>query len=115
MEYRVPTEEGMVVLDALHWVQAHLAPGLDPVREGLRRWPGSDDEHEPRIHPAGAGRCECPPEDEPRSHGKDELRREQQQEELTADVRKLQPEEQGERCDRQEQHGPGDVRDLGSG
>src|SRR5438876_7016013 len=28
IEYRLPTEEGMVVLDALHWVQAHLAPDL---------------------------------------------------------------------------------------
>ncbi len=28
VEYRLPTEEGMVVLDALHWVQAHLAPDL---------------------------------------------------------------------------------------
>ena len=29
IEYRVPTEEGMLVLDALHWVQAHLAPDLN--------------------------------------------------------------------------------------
>ncbi len=28
VEYDVPTEEGMVVLDALHWVQAHEAPDL---------------------------------------------------------------------------------------
>jgi succinate dehydrogenase / fumarate reductase iron-sulfur subunit len=28
VEYRVPTEEGMVVLDALHWIQGHQAPDL---------------------------------------------------------------------------------------
>ena len=28
VEYRVPTEEGMVVLDALHWIQANVAPDL---------------------------------------------------------------------------------------
>jgi succinate dehydrogenase / fumarate reductase iron-sulfur subunit len=28
VEYRVPVEEGMVVLDALHWIQANLAPDL---------------------------------------------------------------------------------------
>src|SRR5215468_6017075 len=28
VDYPVPTEEGMVVLDALHWIQAHLAPDL---------------------------------------------------------------------------------------
>jgi succinate dehydrogenase iron-sulfur subunit len=28
VEYRVPVEEGMVVLDALHWIQAHEAPDL---------------------------------------------------------------------------------------
>ncbi len=28
VDYDVPVEEGMVVLDALHWVQAHLAPDL---------------------------------------------------------------------------------------
>jgi succinate dehydrogenase iron-sulfur subunit len=27
-EYEVPVEEGMVVLDALHWIQANLAPDL---------------------------------------------------------------------------------------
>jgi succinate dehydrogenase / fumarate reductase iron-sulfur subunit len=27
-EFEVPVEEGMVVLDALHWIQAHLAPDL---------------------------------------------------------------------------------------
>src|SRR5919201_5004312 len=27
-EFDVPVEEGMVVLDALHWIQAHLAPDL---------------------------------------------------------------------------------------
>ena len=26
-EFEVPVEEGMVVLDALHWIQAHAAPG----------------------------------------------------------------------------------------
>jgi succinate dehydrogenase / fumarate reductase iron-sulfur subunit len=28
VEYRVPAEEGMVVLDALHWIQAHVASDL---------------------------------------------------------------------------------------
>ena len=28
VEYSVPVEEGMVVLDALHWIQAHDAPDL---------------------------------------------------------------------------------------
>jgi succinate dehydrogenase / fumarate reductase, iron-sulfur subunit len=28
VEYTVPVEEGMVVLDALHWIQAHRAPDL---------------------------------------------------------------------------------------
>jgi succinate dehydrogenase / fumarate reductase iron-sulfur subunit len=28
VEYTVPIEEGMVVLDALHWIQAHEAPDL---------------------------------------------------------------------------------------
>jgi len=28
VEYAVPVEEGMVVLDALHWIQAHEAPDL---------------------------------------------------------------------------------------
>jgi succinate dehydrogenase / fumarate reductase iron-sulfur subunit len=28
VEYTVPAEEGMVVLDALHWIQAHRAPDL---------------------------------------------------------------------------------------
>jgi len=28
VEYRVPVEEGMVVLDAIHWIQAHRAPDL---------------------------------------------------------------------------------------
>jgi len=28
VEYRVPIETGMVVLDAIHWVQAHQAPDL---------------------------------------------------------------------------------------
>jgi succinate dehydrogenase / fumarate reductase iron-sulfur subunit len=28
VEFRVPVEEGMVVLDALHWIQAHAAPDL---------------------------------------------------------------------------------------
>jgi succinate dehydrogenase / fumarate reductase iron-sulfur subunit len=28
VDYVVPVEEGMVVLDALHWIQAHLAPDL---------------------------------------------------------------------------------------
>ena len=28
VEYDVPVEEGMVVLDALHWIQANLAPDL---------------------------------------------------------------------------------------
>jgi succinate dehydrogenase / fumarate reductase, iron-sulfur subunit len=28
VEYRVPVEEGMVVLDALHWIQANEAPDL---------------------------------------------------------------------------------------
>jgi len=27
-EYRVPMEEGMVVLDAMHWIQGHLQPDL---------------------------------------------------------------------------------------
>jgi succinate dehydrogenase / fumarate reductase iron-sulfur subunit len=27
-EYRVPVEDGMVVLDAIHWIQAHRAPDL---------------------------------------------------------------------------------------
>ena len=27
-EFQVPVEEGMVVLDALHWIQAHAAPDL---------------------------------------------------------------------------------------
>ena len=27
-EYDVPVEEGMVILDAIHWIQAHLAPDL---------------------------------------------------------------------------------------
>src|SRR6476619_2880443 len=27
-EFDVPVEEGMVVLDALHWIQAHEAPDL---------------------------------------------------------------------------------------
>src|SRR5678809_211119 len=27
-EFDVPVEEGMVVLDALHWIQGHLAPDL---------------------------------------------------------------------------------------
>ena len=27
-EFEVPVEEGMVVLDALHWIQAHVAPDL---------------------------------------------------------------------------------------
>ena len=27
-EYDVPVEEGMVVLDALHWIQGHEAPDL---------------------------------------------------------------------------------------
>ena len=27
-EFDVPVEEGMVVLDALHWIQAHAAPDL---------------------------------------------------------------------------------------
>ena len=28
VEYRVPVEPGMVVLDAIHWIQAHKAPDL---------------------------------------------------------------------------------------
>ena len=28
VEYRVPVEDGMVVLDAIHWIQAHRAPDL---------------------------------------------------------------------------------------
>jgi len=28
VEYRVPVEPGMVVLDAIHWIQAHQAPDL---------------------------------------------------------------------------------------
>src|SRR5438094_3849389 len=28
VEYRVPVEPGMVVLDAIHWIQGHLAPDL---------------------------------------------------------------------------------------
>ena len=28
VEYRVPVETGMVVLDAIHWIQAHRAPDL---------------------------------------------------------------------------------------
>src|SRR5262249_17147146 len=28
VEYRVPIEPGMVVLDAIHWIQAHRAPDL---------------------------------------------------------------------------------------
>src|SRR5438876_4590229 len=28
VEYTVPVQEGMVVLDALHWIQANLAPDL---------------------------------------------------------------------------------------
>jgi succinate dehydrogenase / fumarate reductase iron-sulfur subunit len=28
VEYRVPVEPGMVVLDAIHWIQAHRAPDL---------------------------------------------------------------------------------------
>ncbi len=28
VEYSVPVEEGMVVLDALHWIQANEAPDL---------------------------------------------------------------------------------------
>ena len=28
VEYRVPVEPGMVVLDAVHWIQAHAAPDL---------------------------------------------------------------------------------------
>ena len=28
VEYRVPIEPGMVVLDAIHWIQAHAAPDL---------------------------------------------------------------------------------------
>ncbi len=28
VEYQVPVEEGMVVLDALHWIQANVAPDL---------------------------------------------------------------------------------------
>src|SRR3990172_469395 len=28
VEYDVPVEEGMVVLDALHWIQGHAAPDL---------------------------------------------------------------------------------------
>jgi succinate dehydrogenase iron-sulfur subunit len=28
VEYRVPVETGMVVLDAIHWIQAHAAPDL---------------------------------------------------------------------------------------
>ena len=28
VDYRVPLVPGMVVLDALHWIQAHLAPDL---------------------------------------------------------------------------------------
>ena len=28
VEYRVPVETGMVVLDAIHWIQAHQAPDL---------------------------------------------------------------------------------------
>ena len=28
VEFDVPVEEGMVVLDALHWIQAHEAPDL---------------------------------------------------------------------------------------
>ena len=28
VEYRVPVEPGMVVLDAVHWIQGHLAPDL---------------------------------------------------------------------------------------
>ena len=27
-EYRVPAEEGMVVLDAVHWIQQHVQPDL---------------------------------------------------------------------------------------
>src|SRR5437016_13591363 len=27
-EYKVPVETGMVVLDAIHWIQAHAAPDL---------------------------------------------------------------------------------------
>ena len=27
-EYNVPVETGMVVLDAIHWIQAHAAPDL---------------------------------------------------------------------------------------
>ena len=28
VEYKVPVETGMVVLDAIHWIQAHAAPDL---------------------------------------------------------------------------------------
>jgi succinate dehydrogenase iron-sulfur subunit len=28
VEYQVPTEPGMVVLDAIHWIQGHVAPDL---------------------------------------------------------------------------------------
>jgi succinate dehydrogenase / fumarate reductase iron-sulfur subunit len=28
VEYRVPVETGMVVLDAIHWIQGHMAPDL---------------------------------------------------------------------------------------
>ena len=28
-EFDVPVEEGMVVLDALHWIQGHEAPDLE--------------------------------------------------------------------------------------
>ena len=28
VDYRVPVEPGMVVLDAIHWIQAHVAPDL---------------------------------------------------------------------------------------
>ena len=28
VEYHVPIEPGMVVLDAIHWIQAHKAPDL---------------------------------------------------------------------------------------
>jgi len=31
-EYKVPVETGMVVLDAIHWIQEHAAPDL------ARRW-----------------------------------------------------------------------------
>ncbi|MBI2899457.1 MAG: succinate dehydrogenase/fumarate reductase iron-sulfur subunit, partial [Planctomycetes bacterium] len=27
-EYKVPVEEGMVVLDAIHWIQGHAQPDL---------------------------------------------------------------------------------------